>query len=133
MQPLPVPADDRELREVREREVTARKWLASSGGQGAIDKEAGPKAPKAARTQEVRDEDDTEKPSADIRSPVMSVPTDQRVLRSASRKGKWFAGHLSSFRSSVRNCINHNHKVKQIYTKHGEILLIFFVSQFALE
>lgn len=89
MQPLPAPADDRELREVREREVAARKWLAGSGGRGTVDREAEPKAPKAARTQEACDNDPGESP-ADTRPPVMTnTPTDKRVLRSASRRGKW--------------------------------------------
>ena len=90
MQPLPAPADDRELREVREREVAARKWLSSSGGRGAGDKEdTGPKAPKAAKTQEACD-DHPEPPSADTRTPVTTTSlTDKRVLRSASRRGKW--------------------------------------------
>ena len=120
MQPLPAPTDDREA---REREVAARKWLASSSGGRAlvVDREAGPKAPKAARTQEAYQDAATaaaatmtattpttstpasaaiaegaRDPSAaavdaSSRPPVMMTttsPTDKRILRSASRRGK---------------------------------------------
>lgn len=88
MQPLPAPADDRELREVRDREVTgARKWLASSGGRDAGDKEVGPKAPKAAKTRETGDEEDAKNPPVDP-FPLLLSETDKRVLRSASRRAK---------------------------------------------
>ena len=88
MQPLPAPADDRELREVREREVAPRKWLASSGGRGTVDREVEPKAPKAAKTREACEEGDSKDPSPATRPPAMTTPIDKRVLRSASRRGK---------------------------------------------
>lgn len=64
-----------------------------------VDREAGPKAPKAARTQEANDdeeEDDITKrkqkkdtKTGESRPQVMTTtPTDKRVLRSASRRGK---------------------------------------------
>jgi len=104
MQTLPAPTDDREA---REREVAARKWLAIGGGRAMDDREAGPKAPKAARTQEANEEEEEEdqetktvnkdkemieeeRRERETRPKVMmtTTPTDKRVLRSASRRGK---------------------------------------------
>lgn len=108
MQPLPAPADDRELREVREREVAARKWLAGSGGRGTVDREAEPKAPKAARTTQEACDNDTGESPADTRPPVMTnTPTDKRVLRSASRRGKWWRSHVCVDLLEW-NCNNHH-------------------------
>lgn len=114
MQPLAAPTDDREA---REREVAARKWLAIRGGRADRDAGAGPKAPKAARTQEAIDEDQDDddddeedddlphqkregKDEGESRPQVMTTtnatPTDKRVLRSASRRGKWCVTWLLS-------------------------------------
>jgi len=111
MQPLAAPADDREA---REREVAARKWLAIRGGRADRDAGAGPKAPKAARTQEAIVDDDhspnqkrEEKDEGESRPQVMTTtttPTDKRVLRSASRRGKWcYLITFTTFISLERN------------------------------
>jgi len=90
MQPLAAPADDREA---RDREVAARKWLATSGGRTDRDAGVGPNAPKAARTQEAIDDDDSphqKREGNDERESRPQVTTiTKRVLRSASRKRKW--------------------------------------------